>query len=65
MGSMEDGLSEMRWLIDLRLNDKRIAYRGDPGSAHARTWVPMESGVEAIDVGEGEIALFINGVRAH
>jgi hypothetical protein len=47
------------------LNDQRIAYRGDPDSAQARTWVSTEPGYEIVDTGPDELAIFSNGVRVH
>jgi hypothetical protein len=42
----------------------RIAKRGDPGSAHAGTWVSIEPGYEVIQKGD-EIGVWKNGIQIH
>ena len=52
--------------IFIRLDGKLIAKRGQPGTPHAKQWIPLEPGVVVRDLNFPEqIEIEINGVRVH
>lgn len=49
----------------LKLDGIVIAKRGQPGSAHAKSWIPLEPGYEVIDAQDGDILVRCSAVRVH
>jgi hypothetical protein len=52
-------------LLYVRLDGRRIAVRGRPGTPQARTWVSLEPGYRVLDAPNREIVIEYNGARVH
>jgi len=61
MHAVREGASVQCYLI---MDGVRIAKRGEFGTPHARTWIPLEPGVTVLDGPDLEyIEVSVNGVR--